>query len=142
MVQDKHKDGADKETLIAIVKEMTESFSGTESTKNWSDDALWFDIPPFASKGITPAQQMFDKVFAGMKSCKIAIKETEITLSAEIGVVCTVQEVTIVFKDGKQKTMFVRETDCFKKSGDTWKLFHQHASVPAGEEWDGKIMTE
>lgn len=142
IAQDKYKNEQDKEILIAIVKEMTESFSGAESTRHWADDALWFDIPPFASKGIKPAEKMFDKVFAGMESCKIVIRETAVTLSNEIGVVCTVQEVSIVFKDHKRKTMFVRETDCFMKSGEIWKLFHQHASVPAGGEWDGKIMAE
>jgi hypothetical protein len=41
----------DKETLIAMVKDMTRSTTGAQSTKDWSEDALWFDIPPFASKG-------------------------------------------------------------------------------------------
>jgi hypothetical protein len=45
----------DKETLISIVKEMTESMSGAQSTRHWGEDALWFDIPPFASRGIQPA---------------------------------------------------------------------------------------
>jgi hypothetical protein len=39
----------DKETIISIVKEMTESMTGLQSTKHWSKDALWFDIPAFAS---------------------------------------------------------------------------------------------
>jgi hypothetical protein len=41
----------DKETLVSIVKEMTESMTGAQSTRHWADDALWFDIPPFASRG-------------------------------------------------------------------------------------------
>jgi hypothetical protein len=41
--------GRDKETLVSIVKEMTESTTGTQSTRHWAEDALWFDIPPFAS---------------------------------------------------------------------------------------------
>ena len=36
----------DKEILISMVKEMAESFTGKQSTKNWADNALWFDIPP------------------------------------------------------------------------------------------------
>jgi len=30
---------------------------------------------------------------------------------------------------------------CFEKRNGEWKLIHQHASVPAGGEWDGKIVT-
>jgi hypothetical protein len=45
----------DKETLVSIVKGMTESMTGAQSTRHWAEDALWFDIPPFASRGIQPA---------------------------------------------------------------------------------------
>ena len=61
----------DKETLIAIVKEMTESMTGAQSTRHWAEDALWFDIPPFASRGIQPALKFFDKVFGSFQSCKV-----------------------------------------------------------------------
>jgi hypothetical protein len=42
-----NKNNADqnKVMLISIVKEMAESTTGTESTKHWVKDALWFDIP-------------------------------------------------------------------------------------------------
>lgn len=142
MTQHKQKSEGDKEALIAIVKEMTESFSGVQSVKHWDDDVLWFDIPPFASKGIKPAEKMYDKVFGGMKSCKIDILETEVFLSGEMAVVCTIQKVEVVFKDEKSKTIIARETDCFRKSAGEWTLFHQHASVPASGEWDGKITKD
>ena len=45
--------GKDKETLISIVKEMTESMTGAQSTRHWAEDALWFDIPPFRPKGVS-----------------------------------------------------------------------------------------
>jgi hypothetical protein len=65
--------GKDKETLVSIVKEMTESMSGAQSTRHWAEDALWFDIPPFASRGIQPALKFFDKVFGSFQSCKVDI---------------------------------------------------------------------
>jgi ketosteroid isomerase-like protein len=34
----------------------------------------------------------------------------------------------------------VRETDCFEKRYNEWQLIHQHASVPFGGDWDGKII--
>jgi hypothetical protein len=36
----------DKEAIVAIVKEMSESMTGAQSTKRWAKDALWFDTPP------------------------------------------------------------------------------------------------
>lgn len=54
----------DKEALVSIVKEMSESMTGAQSTTHWAEDGLWFDIPPFALKGVQPALNFFDKVFS------------------------------------------------------------------------------
>lgn len=132
----------DKEILISIVKEMTESMTGAQSTKHWAEDALWFDIPPFASKGIQPALKMFDRVFSTFKSCKVDILETDVMQNGDMGIVCTVQKVNIVLKTGDTKSALVRQTDCFEKRDNKWQLIHEHASFPAGGEWDGKIITD
>ena len=47
----------------------------------------------------------------------------------------------VVLKNGDAKRLLVRETDCFEKRDGEWKLIHQHASLPAGGEWNGKITT-
>ena len=131
----------DKEVLISIVKEMTESMSGDQSTKHWAKDALWYDIPAFASRGVAPAKAMFDKIFGGFTSCNVDILSTDVVVNSDMGIVCTVQRINVVFKNGNAKTMMARETDVFEKRDGEWQLIHQHASVPAGGEWDGKIVT-
>jgi ketosteroid isomerase-like protein len=132
----------DKQALVSIVKEMSESMTGAQSTKHWAEDALWFDIPAFASRGVRPASKFFDKVFGGFQSCKVDFLEMDTVVSGNMGVVCTVQRVNVVLKSGASKTLLVRETDCFERRDNEWRLIHQHASVPAGGEWDGKIITE
>jgi ketosteroid isomerase-like protein len=132
----------DTVALVSFVKEMTESMTGAESTKRWAKDALWFDIPAFASRGVAPASRFFDEVFAGFQSCKVEILETDTIVNGNIGIVCTVQRVHVVLKNGIAKTMFIRETDCFEKRDEEWRLIHQHASVPSGGEWDGKTVKE
>jgi ketosteroid isomerase-like protein len=132
---------SDRETLTAIVKEMAESMTGAQSTKHWAEDALWFDIPAFASRGIQPALEMFDRVFSGFKSCKIDILEEDVTINGDLGIVCTIQKVNIVLKSGDTKQALVRQTDCFERRGGEWQLIHEHASFPSGGEWDGKIIT-
>jgi hypothetical protein len=47
----------DRKVLLAIVEEMSKSMTGAQSTKHWANDALWFDVPPFASKGVEPARR-------------------------------------------------------------------------------------
>jgi ketosteroid isomerase-like protein len=124
-----------------MVTEMTASKSGSQSTKHWAEDALWYDIPHFASKGTAPAIKMFDSVFKNFKSCKIEILNADVFLSEVMGIVCTIQKVEIVFQNDISKTLLVRETDGFNKRNGVWFLIHQHASVPSGGEWDGKIIT-
>ncbi|SDP68640.1 nuclear transport factor 2 family protein [Phyllobacterium sp. OV277] len=130
----------DKEVLTSIVKEMAESMTGAQSTRHWAEDALWFDIPAFASRGIQPALKMFDSVFKGFRSCNIEVLEEDVTINGDMGIVCTIQKVHIVLKNGDTKRALVRQTDCFERRGGEWKLIHEHASFPAGGDWDGKIV--
>jgi hypothetical protein len=58
-----------------------------------------------------------------------------------MGLVCTIQSVSVVLKTGDAKRLVVRETDCIEKRNGEWKLIHQPASVPSGGEWDGKVAT-
>ena len=135
-VQDK-----DRESIIAIVKEMAESMTGAQSTRHWAADALWFDIPAFASKGVQPALDMFDRVFSNFASCNVEILEMDVMLNGNMGIVCTVQRTNIVLKNGDTRQVVSRQTDCFEKRENDWQLIHQHASVPAGGDWDGTIIT-
>ncbi|MCL4640455.1 MULTISPECIES: Cif family virulence factor [Olivibacter] len=133
----------DKEILVSMVETMTKSTSGLESTKNWATNALWYDIPPFASRGIQPAIKKLDTTFSNFKSCKISILHTDTFLSKDIGIVCTIQKAEIVLVNDVKKTLLFRETDCFKKDEkNEWLLIHQHTSVPNGGDWDGSIVTE
>jgi ketosteroid isomerase-like protein len=97
----------DKEALVTIVKEMSESMTGTQSTRHWAEDALWFDIPPFASRGVQPALKFFDKVFSSFQSCKVDILETEVVVNGNMGLVCTIQSVSVVERTLRQTMLLV-----------------------------------
>ena len=131
----------DREAIIAIVHEMAESMTGAQSTRHWASDVLWFDIPPFASRGVAPARKLFDDTFANFESCKVDILELDVTVDRDMVIVCTVQSTNIVLKDGAAKHVMARQTDCFLRRANGWELIHQHASVPAGGAWDGHITT-
>jgi ketosteroid isomerase-like protein len=132
----------DRDFLLSVVREMTKSMTGKQSTKHWAKDVLWYDIPPFASRGIEPAIKMFDTVFGSFKSYEVSILETDVIMNELLGIVCTIQKIDVLFKDSYSRTIMVRETDVFKKDDNNqWLLVHQHASTPSGGEWDGKIIT-
>jgi ketosteroid isomerase-like protein len=79
----------DKEAIIAIVREMAQSMTGAQSTRHWAPDVLWFDIPPFASRGVAPAHKLFDDTFANFTSCKVDILELDAKVNGDMGIVCT-----------------------------------------------------
>jgi ketosteroid isomerase-like protein len=99
----------DKEMLVSIVKEMTESMTGAQSTRHWSEDALWFDIPPFASRGIPPALKFFDRVFGSFESCRVDILEMDVVVNGDVGLVCTIQSANVVLKTGDAEHLVVPE---------------------------------
>jgi ketosteroid isomerase-like protein len=121
---------------------MAESMTGAQSTRHWAYDVLWFDIPPFASRGVALARKLFDDTFANFESCQVDILELDARVSGDMGIVCTVQRTNIVLKSGAAKRVMARQADCFERRENGWELVHQHASVPTCGQWDGKITTD
>ena len=133
----------DKKALLAIVEEMSKSKTGAQSTKHWADDALWFDVPPFASKGVERARREFDSEFGKVASFAAEIAETETFINGDMAVVCSVQRWSITLKDGSVRPpMFIRATDCFERRDGRWQIIHEHLSAPMGQGWDGKIVNQ
>lgn len=132
----------DKETLISIITAASKSMSGAQSTKEWADDAIWFDIAPFASKGIKPASKFIDEAFDSLEACNIEIIHTDIHVNGDMGFVCSIQKLCTVNKDGTDnQPILVRQTDCFERQNNCWKIVHEHSSIADGD-WDGKIVTD
>lgn len=130
----------DKEILLDIVKQLTEAHSGTEFTKHWTDDTLWFDVPAYAAKGKRLAIPVLDEEFASLKSISVSILSADVHVSSDMGFVASILKWDMVGKDGTlYPPMFVRQTDCFEKKNDEWKIVHEHTSTPSDGEWDGVI---
>jgi ketosteroid isomerase-like protein len=133
----------DKAILLSILEEISKSMTGAQSTKRWTDATIWFDIPPFASKGIKPACKKFDEAFSSLKSIDVDILQTETFINGDMGVICSVQRWNTVQKDGSANPpMLLRQTNCFERQNGEWKVIHEHTSKPAGPGWDGKIISE
>ena len=133
----------DKEALIEIIQNMTTSMTGKQSTRDWSSNALWFDIAPFASKGIKPAIKMFDTAFNELSSCEVDVLSYDFFINGDMAIVCSVHEMKTVSTDGTiNKPILVRQTDCFERQNNTWKIIHEHSSVPTSSEWNGTFTTK
>lgn len=128
----------DKQIVENIVKEIAKSFSGAESTKNWTKETIWFDAAPYACIGAEKAKTVFDEAFGNLKSCKVEILDIRTRIIGYAALVCSVQKWDTVNKDGSENPPFMmRQTDYLEKHNGEWKVLHEHTSAAQG--WDGKI---
>lgn len=127
----------DKEQIENIIKEIAASFSGAQSTKNWTDKTVWFDGAPYACIGKDKALPVFDEAFSKLKSIHVDILEMHTFIQPSAACVCSVQKWDITMKNDNKVSLIMRQTDYLEKQDGAWKVLHEHTSnVP---NWDGKI---
>lgn len=130
----------EKKVLLSLVEEMAKSMTGAQSTKDWAENVLWFDVAPFASKGVTPAVKKFDEAFSTLSACEVTIVSSDIFFNDDIAIVATIQSWALTTKEGNlREPLWIRQTDCFEKQDGLWKVIHQHTSTPTSPNWDGEI---
>ena len=127
-----------KERIEVIIREIAASFTGEQSTKEWTEETIWFDAAPYACVGATKAKKVFDEAFGDLKSCDVTILDMRTRIMGDAALVCSVQKWDTVNKDGSANPPFMmRQTDYFEKQNGKWKVLHEHTSMADG--WDGTI---
>lgn len=63
----------DKQVIESIIRNIAASFSGEQSTRDWTDETIWFDASPYACVGKDKAAKVFDEAFGNLKSCNVTI---------------------------------------------------------------------
>lgn len=122
----------DKKWLMDITREMAKAQNADQIMVHWADDVVWFDITARFLKGYDAVHAEFAEQFDKLESCDAEIVEIGCWLSADLGIVYSVQEFHAVTKaDGPDHFLTTRQTDCFERRGGIWKLVHQHISLPS-----------
>ena len=80
----------DKETIEQIIRDIANSFSGEQSTKNWTKETIWFDAAPYACIGAEKARVVFDEAFGNLQSCKVEIIDIRTRIKNDTALVCSV----------------------------------------------------
>ena len=128
----------DKEIVEKIVRDIAASFSGTDSTRDWTEETIWFDAAPYACVGAARAKKVFDEAFGNLRSCEVAILSIRTRIMGDAALVCSVQKWDTVNKDGSANPPFMmRQTDYFEKQRGKWKVLHEHTSM--AQDWDGMV---
>lgn len=128
----------DKQIIEEIIQNIAASFSGAQSTRDWTKETIWYDAAPYASVGAEKARKVFDEAFGNLKSCDVTILDMRTRVNGDAALVCSVQKWDTVNGDGSVNPPFMmRQTDYLEKQNGTWKVLHEHTSMAQG--WDGTI---
>ncbi len=121
----------DKETLIHLTKQMGVAQTGDEITRNWHEKAVWFDLQFYRMKGLENCRQEFNEQFSRISNVQTEFPEIDAFVDGNIGFVLSIQRFMCNDVEGNPCCDFLtRQTDCYIKENGTWKLIHQHVSLP------------
>ncbi len=121
----------DKEILINLTKQMGLAQTGDEITQNWHKDAVWFDLQFYRMKGLKNCRDEFNEQFSKISNVQTDFPEIEAFVDGNVGFVRSIQRFKCDDLNGNPSSDFLtRQTDCYVKENGTWKLIHQHVSLP------------
>ena len=128
----------DKQIIEEIIRNIAASFTGAQSTRDWTEETIWFDASPYACVGASKAAKVFDEAFGNLKSCDVEILTMKTRINGDSALVCSVQRWDTVNSDGSVNPPFMmRQTNYLEKQNGEWKVLHEHTSMAA--DWDGTI---
>jgi ketosteroid isomerase-like protein/uncharacterized protein YndB with AHSA1/START domain len=109
----------------------------------YSPDVLKFDLaPPLASTGAQDSDGL--KYWYGTWQGPIGyeLRDLSISAGADIAFSHSLNHMTGTTTDGEQTDLWFRETVCLRKTSGTWKIVHEHNSVPLYMDGTGKAATD
>jgi uncharacterized protein (TIGR02246 family) len=96
-------------------------------------DILMFDVPPpFLSRGLDAYMATWETFFAAAeKPVAFALHDIEITCAQDVGFATAVGRCVTTDKDGKREPLEFRLTMGLRKIDGSWRITHEHHSLPA-----------
>lgn len=131
--------GADRdrqEVRSTILKAM-ENWSRLEADANEayytpSEKAVFFDFTPMQYVGWETYKNEIKKVQESIKEFKIILNDDlTVHVAGEVAWATATWKMDFKFKDGTTRHLEGRLTEVLEKQKGTWKIVHEHASVPA-----------
>ena len=97
-----------------------------------ADDVVTFDVlPPLLRRGPGPIVAKTQEWFDGYSSpIGYRVAELDVRSDGTLGFCSFVYNVTGTLQSGDEVDMWVRATLCCQKIDDTWRIVHDHESVP------------
>mgnify|MGYP001401672448 CR=1 FL=1 len=137
-----------KEEIIRIKTELTEAIQNRDAAKAndfYADNSVLFLLAPpllesnnLGIKGLNNLSLWFD---TWESNIGLEFKEVMIQIDGNVAYFASLEHLFGQRKDGSYTDTWYRETLCFSRIGNKWKIVHQHQSFPMLMDGSGKAAT-
>lgn len=100
--------------------------------KHYAPDAVVADLaPPLWNAGVETLRRNFTDWFpTWIGPIGLEVRDLHVTAGSDLAFARSLNRIHGTKTDGHEADLWVRATICFRKSGDEWKVAHEHVSVP------------
>lgn len=117
------------ETVLSIANDiMAANIEGLQAAHLVSDKFTKFGPRKFERQGLVDANVSEAAFFSSISDVDYSINDLKIDVFGDVGVVTYYPQVSFI-KDGESKLVNGRQTFVFLKTGDGWKITHEHGTV-------------
>jgi uncharacterized protein (TIGR02246 family) len=98
----------------------------------YSDDIVYFDVvPPLRYVGAAALRDRFARWFAGFRGpIDMDVRDLTIVGSGDIAVAHWLSRANGTLQDGRRAGVWVRASNCSRRTDGRWLITHEHVSVP------------
>jgi len=99
----------------------------------YAPEIVSFDLdPPLRYAGTVEKRRAWREFFAAHAVvAAYELHELDVTVSGDLAVVHSLNHAQGTLAGGKVSDLWVRWTACFRQSAGSWRIVHDHVSVPA-----------
>ncbi|MEX0809794.1 MAG: nuclear transport factor 2 family protein [Dongiaceae bacterium] len=124
---------ADEARIRAVLETLVQGIRAKDSARalrGYDNRAVFYDLaPPLRTVG--PDRQGIGDWFGTWRGdIDYEITDLEISVSGDLAFAHGINRIGGTKTDGKKTSVWVRATYCLRRTGNDWKIVHEHVSVP------------
>ncbi len=120
----------DKDIIVGITREISSALDADRIIAHFAEDATWFHITDRYIRGYDNIYNEFKEQLSSLEFYEPSIVEMNCNVSGNLGVISSIHDILVRGKGHTSNMrLIVRNTDCYEKRNDEWKIVHKHTSL-------------
>ena len=130
-----HQPASDEAQIRAAMTERADAIFAKDADRVmalFTEDLVSFDVlDPLQVVGSTAAKSRLEAWFALYRSpIRCEVRELTVATGQDVAFCHSLHRYSGTLTNGDPTAMWVRDTVCFRKVGDGWRITHEHMSDP------------